>query len=175
MKSVKNQKSSSYFNIIKNVIFSYQKLIFDVEHGFWELKFFNFFNALSRVCAACKKKSIPSVNLLSVGLFISPSGKVKCFTCRHPITNCPHGTFISRCTSRPKKISSQTLENMRYDRKAAHRVPKWIWIKDYQILDIWDSRVPNNHKWKSPHARNCLHKFWSSRAGIEPGTLGLEV
>ena len=42
MKSVRNQKGLSYFNIIENVIFSYQKLIFDTENGFWKLKIFNF-------------------------------------------------------------------------------------------------------------------------------------
>ena len=40
MKSVENQKGFSYFDIIKKVIYSYQKLIFDVENEFWKLKFF---------------------------------------------------------------------------------------------------------------------------------------
>ena len=30
------------YNIIKNIIFRYQKLIFDLENGFRKLKFFNF-------------------------------------------------------------------------------------------------------------------------------------
>ena len=34
MKSVRNQIGVSYFNIIENVIFSYQKLIFDTEYIF---------------------------------------------------------------------------------------------------------------------------------------------
>lgn len=42
MKIVKNHKDFFYFDIIKKVIFSYQKLILKIEKGFSKFKIFNF-------------------------------------------------------------------------------------------------------------------------------------
>ena len=60
--AAKNQNGISYVDIIKNVIFSCQKLIFDRK---WILKveILQHLSGLPRVCVACRKKSMPSVNL----------------------------------------------------------------------------------------------------------------
>ena len=84
-KIVKNQIGFPYFNIIKKIIFQLSETDFWLRKWILKVEVFKLLSVPPRVCVSCQKKSKPSVNLLCLGRFISPTGKVKHFTHRHPI------------------------------------------------------------------------------------------